>query len=59
MDEMEFAEAESNLTDLVNEYSKFDVEEEEEMDEEEMEWLTICWLNAITFKKEKYYIKFG
>ncbi len=40
MDEMEFTEAESNINDLIAEhqtYSDFDVEDEEEMDEEELE----------------------
>ena len=42
MDEMEFTEAESNMNDLVSEYQQYQdagVEDEEEMDEEEMEWL--------------------
>ncbi len=42
MDEMEFTEAESNMNDLFSEYQQYQdagIEDEEEMDGEEMEWL--------------------
>ena len=47
MDEMEFTEAESNMNDLVSEYQQYQdatAEDEEEMDEEEMEWLYRLYL---------------
>ena len=53
MDEMEFTEAESNMNDLVSEYQQYQdatAEDEEEMDEEQMEW--VPW--AITVSAYHY-----
>ena len=49
MDEMEFTEAESNMNDLVSEYQQYQdatAEDEEEMEDEEMEWVITHPLNT-------------
>ena len=48
MDEMEFTEAESNMNDLVSEYQQYQdatAEDEEEMEDEEMEWINCSTLS--------------